>query len=189
LPLPGTTDRSLTPGSHLANCNIACLEPDAFDFPGASNVTTVHIQSNSFRDLPAELLWGMPSLFVLNAQFNIRLATLPEQFFSRQSNLYTLSFTGSTNFGSQERLPDGLFRGLTGLRYLDLQDCRYQNLPNMDDLKVCGHAAVHAVSWLSPLSGMARGAAGLGAEGARRHQIACLCMHWVRCVRRLLALN
>ena len=41
---------------------------------------------------------------------------------------------GSVNLGSQERLPNGLFEGLTNLAELDLAECRCRRIPNMDDL-------------------------------------------------------
>jgi len=112
------------------------LEPGAFNFTGAGAVTSVDIQANTFAVLPEALLPSMPALLHLNAQANAKLTTLPEQFFLRQSQLQKMLFTGSAIFGSQERLPDGLFRGLASLTFIDLQECRYQNLPNMNDLTV-----------------------------------------------------
>ena len=46
-----------------------------------------------------------------------------------------MAFTASTSLGATERLPEGLFRGLTSLRNLQISDCGFQNLPNLDDLK------------------------------------------------------
>ena len=127
---------SLHPGSNLGSCNIGCLEPNAFNFTGAGAVTAVDIQANTFAALPEALLSSMPGLLSFNAPANAKLATLPEQFFSRQSQLQSMAFAGSTNFGSTERLPDGLWRGLTSLTSIILFECRYQNLPDMSDLTV-----------------------------------------------------
>ena len=41
---------------------------------------------------------------------------------------------GSVNLGSQERLPNRLFEGLTNLATLDLVGCQCRRFPNMDDL-------------------------------------------------------
>ena len=142
---------SLHPGSNLGSCNIGCLEPNAFNFTGASAVTAVDIQANTFAALPEALLSSMPALLSFNAQANAKLATLPNQFFSRQGQLQSMTFAASTNFGSTERLPDGLWRGLTNLTSITLLDCRYQNLPDMSDLTVCWArrgAACHAFGWL-----------------------------------------
>lgn len=43
-------------------------------------------------------------------------------------------FDGSTNLGAEQQLPDDLFKGLTSLTYLSTPECRFQKLPNMDDL-------------------------------------------------------
>ena len=41
---------------------------------------------------------------------------------------------GSVNLGSEERLPNRLFEGLTNLAELDLAECQCRRIPNMDDL-------------------------------------------------------
>lgn len=134
---PRTWHRQPTqPTSNLGSCNIGCFEPDAFNFTGAGYVTAVDIQANNFAALPEALLSSMPALQSFDAQSNTKLATLPNQFFSRQGQLQSMTFAGSTNFGSTERLPDGLWRGLTSLTSIYLAECRYQNLPDMSDLTV-----------------------------------------------------
>ena len=110
------------------------MEDDAFDFPGAANVTTVNIQHNNFLALPETLLWNMASLQHFYAQSLVHLATLPEEFFKGKSQLKKLYLQSSFNLGAQERLPDGLFKGLTSLTHLDLSDCQYHRLPNVNDL-------------------------------------------------------
>ena len=35
--------------SDIQRCKLDCLDFDAFDFPGAANVTTVNIQHNNSR--------------------------------------------------------------------------------------------------------------------------------------------
>ena len=110
------------------------MHSGAFDFPGARNVTTVNIQHNDFLALPEKLLWNMTSIEQVFAQQMPKLETLPEDFFKGQSRLRRLSFAGSTNLGARIRLPDGLFKGLVSLTHLELEECRYQNMPNMDDL-------------------------------------------------------
>lgn len=64
------------------------------------------------------------------------LATLPEDFFKGQNQLEEIQFEGLHSLGKQQRLPDGLFRGLTSLKTLDLNDNRLLGLPNLDDLTV-----------------------------------------------------
>ena len=123
--------------SDIQKCKLDCLDSDAFDFPGAANVTTVNIQHNSFLTLPDTLLWNMTSLQHFDAQYLVKLATLPERFFAGNNQLTKLDLTGSVSLGSEERLPDGLFKGLTSLAELDLADCPLHRLPNMNDLKVC----------------------------------------------------
>ena len=39
-------------GSDIQECNIECLEPDAFQVPGVRNISTVYIQTNVFTALP-----------------------------------------------------------------------------------------------------------------------------------------
>lgn len=46
----------------MRNCDLDCLDFDAFQFPGASCVTMVNLEHNSFLGWPEPLLWGMPSL-------------------------------------------------------------------------------------------------------------------------------
>ena len=67
--------------SDIQRCELDCLDFDAFDFPGAANVTTVNIQHNNFLALPETLLWNMTSLQHFDAQYLVKLATLPERFF------------------------------------------------------------------------------------------------------------
>ena len=122
--------------SDIQQCELACLDKDSFDFPGAANVTTVNIQSNGFLSLPETLLWNMSSLQHFYSRNLVNLATFPEEFFKGKSQLKTLYLVGSVNLGAQERLPDGLFKGLISLAELDLDLCKYGRLPNMDDLTV-----------------------------------------------------
>ena len=129
--------------SDIQRCKLDCLDFDAFDFPGAANVTTVNIQHNNFLALPETLLWNMTSLQHFDAQYLVKLATLPNGFFAGKSQLKTLYLYGSVNLGSQERLPDGLFKGLISLTKLDLQNCQYYRLPNLDDLTVRGILFIH----------------------------------------------
>ena len=44
------------PSSDIQQCNLDCLDQDAFNFSGASFVTVVKIQQNQFRALPETLL-------------------------------------------------------------------------------------------------------------------------------------
>ena len=124
--------------SDIQKCKLDCLDPDAFDFPGAANVTTVNIQHNNFLALPDTLLWNMISLQHFDAQYLGQLATLPDKFFKGKSQLKTLHLQQSVNLGAQTRLPDGLFEGLTSLAKLDLAGCQCRSFPNMNDLTVCG---------------------------------------------------
>ena len=136
--LAGTAAIKIPHGSYvrnIENCNLGCLDSDAFDFPGASNVTEVNIKYNNFLALPEKLLWNM-SLLQFEAENLVALQTLPEKFFLGQSNLQTIQFRASSNLGAQQRLPEKLFQGLTSLSILGLTDCKVQNMPNMDDLKV-----------------------------------------------------
>ena len=50
------------------------------------------------------------------------------------NQLKTLYLVGSVNLGSEERLPNRLFEGLTNLAELDLVGCQCRRFPNMDDL-------------------------------------------------------
>ena len=117
----------------MDSCNLDCLDYDAFQFPGATKVTTVNIQSNSFAKLPVELLWHMKSLLFLFARNLVKLTNLPEQFFLNQSNLLGFFFTDSYLLGAQG-LPDGLYKGLNSLVYLGMGGLPLINTPNMDDL-------------------------------------------------------
>ena len=123
--------------SDIQNCDLDCLQPDTFTFPGSADVQTVYIQNNNFAFLPEALLRNMASMLFFYARNLRELHTLPEQMFHGQGQLQLIYFTGSSKLGgSQERLPDGLFRGLTGLVKLSLQYTDFQNLPNTADLTV-----------------------------------------------------
>ena len=121
--------------SDIQNCGLDCLADDAFDFVGASNVTTVNIQMNAFVELPEQLLWGMNSMLYFFARDLKKLIGLPGKFFLDQPQVVVIFFTGSATLGLQG-LPDELLRGLTGLVYFSLDGCGFTNLPNMDDLTV-----------------------------------------------------
>jgi len=127
---------SSNPTSDLHSCNLECLDSNAFDFPGASHVTTVNMQYSNFAELPVELLKKMTSLVKFDGQYLTNLKTLPARFFSGQTQLKVLNLRGSTNLGAQEdtRLPDGLFQGLTSLEDLTLENCQYKHLPDMSGL-------------------------------------------------------
>lgn len=66
-----------------------------------SQVVSVSIQSNSFSELPEELLLGMDSLLYFYARYSTSLVTLPEQFFWNQRQLLLIFFTESYKLGSQ----------------------------------------------------------------------------------------
>ena len=53
-----------------------------------------------------------------------------------QSRLVGLDVSLSFNFGV-DGLPEELFEGLTSLSDLQLINCRFQNLPSLNDLTVC----------------------------------------------------
>ena len=123
--------------SDIQNCGLDCLADDAFHFVGASEVDTVNIQQNPFVTLPEKLLWGMnSSLVYFYARNLVKLTGLPGKFFFDQPQLMLIFFTGTTRVGVAQPLPDELLRGLTGLVYLSLMGCAFQNLPNLDDLTV-----------------------------------------------------
>ena len=122
--------------SDIQNCGLDCLADDAFDFVGASNVTVVNIQQNAFVELPEQLLWGMNSVLRLYARDLIKLISIPGKFFFEQPQLFLIFFSGSSQIGVAQGLPDELLRGLTGLVYFSLSACVSQNFPNMDDLTV-----------------------------------------------------
>lgn len=65
-----------------------------------------------------------------------KLGSLSSGFFSGQSQLNEIKFTGSSKLGAVQRLPGGVFKGLTSLVVLDLGECEYKKLPNMSDLTV-----------------------------------------------------
>ena len=71
----------------LSNCNLACLDADAFVFPGARAVTHVDIGFNDLEALPERLLWNMTSLVSFRAEYLKKLETLPEGFFQHQRRL------------------------------------------------------------------------------------------------------
>ena len=128
----------------IARCNLKCLGPRAFNFTGASHVTEVNIGNNAFAALPPDLLWNMPSLLHFKAEALTHLQNLPERLFVGQNRLTSITFASSTNLGAQTRLPDGLFKGLTSLVGLDLQNCNYRNLPDLGDLT----ALTHLYAWM-----------------------------------------
>ena len=83
-----------------------------------------------------------------------RLETLPEAFFAGQSKLMEIHFKASLRLGTEQRLPDQLFKGLHSLTTMDVSTCRFQNFPSMDDLTVgsgacCGGGAGggHLLRW------------------------------------------
>lgn len=112
----------------MDNCNLDCFDDDTFRFPGANKVTAAYIQGNSFVKLPEELLWHMESLTYLFARNLIKLVGLPEKFFQNLSQLVGFFFTDSQSLGVQ-RLPDELFRGLTGLKAMGLGGTAFPNMP------------------------------------------------------------
>ena len=123
------------PHSNLGSCKISCLDADAFNFTGASEVDTVVLDGNSLSALPEKLLWNMSSLRHFSASANMGLATIPERFFLGQSQLVSIDLRMCTGLAAKP-LPDGLFRGLVNLARFDLMESNVQNLPNLDDLTV-----------------------------------------------------
>ena len=115
----------------MDSCSIRCLEPDAFDFVGATNVTTVQLQFNPASSFPEGLLWNTPSLVFLYARAN-SLSTLPEKFLQGQSQLVLAFFTDC----SFTHLPGNLLKGLSNLVDLALGGSPLGRMPNMDDQTV-----------------------------------------------------
>ena len=115
----------------MDSCEIHCLEPDAFGFAGAANVTTVYLQYNPLASFPEGLLWNTPSLLFLYARGN-KMETLPDKFFFGQSQLMGAFFTGC----SFTHLPGNLLKGLRNLVYLGLGQTPLGRMPNMDDQTV-----------------------------------------------------
>ena len=111
----------------MDNCNLDCFDDDTFRFPGANKVTAAYIQGNSFVKLPEGLLWHMESLTYLFARNLIKLVGLPGKFFQNLSQLVGFFFTDSQSLG--QRLPDELFRGLTGLKAMGLGGTAFPNMP------------------------------------------------------------
>ena len=118
----------------VANCNLSCLGADAFDFPGARDVTHVRMGGNPFVSLPGPLLWNMTSLVDINVEASKNLITLPKEFFRGLGSLAKIVIKYSARLGT-EQLPASLLRGLGSLAYLDLTACgSVDSLPNLDDL-------------------------------------------------------
>jgi len=80
------------------------------------------------------LFRNMTSMLFMYARYLRRLETVPEKFFAGLPQLMLIFFTGSENLGRQTPLPDGMFRGLSSLKYLSLAYGTFQNLPNLTDL-------------------------------------------------------
>ena len=78
----------------------------------------------------------MTSLVTFKGSFLAKLKTLPERFFASQGRLEVIAATSSIDKTATERLPDGLFKGLTSLVSIDIDNSGVQNLPNMDNLTV-----------------------------------------------------
>ena len=125
-------------------CDIHCLDYDAFDFDGATNVTDVNIQANLFAALPEELLWNMTSLlrFYARTLKFLHGSGVPEKFFQGLNRLELIYFSDST-VGLSGGLPDNIFKGLANLDQLSLTTCGLTNVPDMSGLTVrfsiCGH--------------------------------------------------
>ena len=125
----------------MDSCEIRCLEPDAFGFAGAANVTTVYLQYNPVASFPEGLLRNTPSLLFLYARGN-KLETLPEKFFFGQSKLMLAFFTGCN---SMTHVPDTILKGLGNLQYLSFGNTLIPRIPNLDDQTVRECAALHLV--------------------------------------------
>jgi len=65
-----------------------------------------------------------------------KLKTLPEGFFAGPQQLVRIGLHGSLHLADQERLPTGLFKGLSALDRFDFSEGSFQNLPSLDDLTV-----------------------------------------------------
>ena len=98
-------------------------------------MTTVNLKGNPLTDLPEELLWNMTALRIFEGKNLKKLETLPETLFKEQRQLEEIYFSSSA---IQQRLPDGLFKGLGQLARLGMTDCQFQHLPNLDSLTVRG---------------------------------------------------
>jgi len=117
----------------IQECNIECLEPDAFQVPGASSISTVYIQTNVFTALPEELFQNMTSLLFLFARNLDQLAMLPENIFTPVPQILLIFFSNSDILGTEQGLPDGLLRGLSKLTYFSFDYISYLSVPSMVD--------------------------------------------------------
>ena len=123
---------------NIANCNLDCLDHDAFAFAGASTVTTVDVHGNNFAELPEALLSNLSSLRIFNGDRLAKLSSLPPRLFRGHSQLQELSFKSCSNLGNGgQGLPGGLLQGLTSLAKLAFSYSPIKSLPSLDDLKVC----------------------------------------------------
>ena len=77
----------------------------------------------------------MTSLVTFRANQNVKLESLPERLFLGNIRLNFVDFDNCYALGTQ-KLPDGLFNGLTKLTVLSLFYTPILNLPNMDALTV-----------------------------------------------------
>ena len=130
--------------SDIRECDIDCLDYDAFRFAGAGAVETVYVQNNAFPTLPEKLLWNMTSILYFYARNLNRITGLPEKFFLGLEKLNLIYYCGFRDMG--KNLPDGLFRGLTSLQHLSLTNIHLARMPNLKDLTVrhatpCHHLA------------------------------------------------
>jgi len=129
----------------LQGCNLDCLDPDSFAFPGANNVTAINLDSNNFVALPEALLWNVPNLLNIDLNQLKNLANLPAKFFQNQSKLTHILINAASVLGAQERLPDELFRGLSTLEVLWITASATPNLPSMADLTALKQLAIVGV--------------------------------------------